>query len=93
MAIDSASKRASALGFGLVALSLVIPSGTIDQQAKQTLSNIYSGILASEAVVAIGSLDALVSVSNAYQVEISVSNSYSLDVSVLNALTSKLGVK
>lgn len=93
MAIDTASKRASALGFGLVALSLVIPSGVIDQQAKQTISNIYSGILATQAIAVIGSLDAIVSVSNAYQVKMSVSNSYSLDASVLNALNSEISVK
>ena len=51
MAIDSASKRASALSAGVIALALVIPSGTIDQQARQTIVNVYSGILAGEAVV------------------------------------------
>lgn len=51
MAIDSASKRASALSAGVVALSLVIPSGVVDQQARQTEVNFYSGILADEPVI------------------------------------------
>ena len=51
MAIDSASKRASALSAGVVALSLVIPSGVVDQQARQTEVNLYSGILANEPIV------------------------------------------
>ena len=46
MAIDSALKRASVLSFGVISLALVIPSGTVDQQAKQTVTNVYSGILA-----------------------------------------------
>jgi hypothetical protein len=50
MAIDSATKRASALSVGIIALSLVVPSGTVDQQAKQTVTNVYSGILATPPV-------------------------------------------
>ena len=46
MAIDSALKRASVLSFGVTSLALVIPGGTVDQQAKQTVTNVYSGILA-----------------------------------------------
>lgn len=47
MAIDSASKRASALGFGFIAITLVIPDGTLDQGDRQTIADQYSGILAS----------------------------------------------
>jgi len=54
MAIDSASKRASALSAGVVALSLVVPSGVIDQQARQTIVDIYSGILADAPVITPG---------------------------------------
>ena len=48
MAIDTAAKRASALGFGLIASLFIIPDGTIDQGDRQTISNMYSGILATE---------------------------------------------
>lgn len=51
MAIDSASKRASVLGFGFVALTLIIPDGTLDQGDRQTINDSYSGILAVEPAV------------------------------------------
>jgi hypothetical protein len=53
MAIDTATKRASTLSFGLIALALVVPSGIVDQQARQTIANTYNGILAGEAVVVV----------------------------------------
>jgi len=62
MAIDSASKRASALGFGFIALTLVVPDGTIDQGDRQTVAHQYSGILATEAVVAVGKPYSLTSI-------------------------------
>lgn len=52
MAIDTASKRASALGFGFVALTLVVPDGAIDQGDRQTVAHSYNGILATAAVAA-----------------------------------------
>lgn len=51
MAIDSASKRASALSFGIIALALVVPSGTVDQSERQTSANLYSGILADAPII------------------------------------------
>jgi len=51
MAIDTASKRASALGVGLAFTLLVIPDGTIAQADRQTIANSYSGILAAEPVI------------------------------------------
>ena len=51
MAIDSASKRASALSFGIIALALVVPSGTVDQSERQTSANLYSGILADVPII------------------------------------------
>lgn len=50
MAIDTASKRASALGFAFVALTLVVPDGALDQGDRQTIAHSYSGILATVAV-------------------------------------------
>lgn len=50
MAVDTATKRASALSFGIIALALVVPSGTVDQQSKQTSANTYSGILATAPI-------------------------------------------
>lgn len=44
MAIDSARKRASALGAGLVFAMFVIPDGAISQPDRQTIANTYSGI-------------------------------------------------
>ena len=51
MALDTASKRASALGAGIVSVMLVIPSGSIDQADRQTIANCYSGIQASDPVI------------------------------------------
>ena len=51
MAIDTAKKRASALGVGLAFITLVVPSGTIAQADRQTIANTYSGILAAAPVV------------------------------------------
>jgi hypothetical protein len=49
--MDTATKRASALGLGLVSLSLVVPNGSIDQGDRQTVSHLYSGILAEAVIV------------------------------------------
>ena len=49
MAIDTAAKRASALGFVVFGLT-VIPDGTIGQADRQTLLNCYGGILSGEAI-------------------------------------------
>lgn len=51
MAIDSAAKRASALGIGLVFTLLVIPDSTIAQPDRQTIAHSYSGILATAPVI------------------------------------------
>jgi hypothetical protein len=62
MAIDTAAKRASVLGFALVPLLLVPPDGVIDQGDRQTLLHLYSGVLAgappavSPATFVIGSV-------------------------------------
>lgn len=52
MAIDSASKRASALGVGFVVLTLVVPDAAIAQGDRQTIGHCYSGILATAPVAA-----------------------------------------
>ena len=51
MAVDSASKRASVLGVGLVFTLLVIPDGAIAQDERQTIAHSYSGILAGAPVI------------------------------------------
>lgn len=51
MAIDSASKRQSALTFGLPFMRGLIPDGVIDQGDRQNIVFSYSGILAAVAVV------------------------------------------
>lgn len=51
MAIDTAVKRASVLGVGLVFTLLVIPDSTIAQADRQTIANSYGGILASAPVI------------------------------------------
>ena len=45
MAIDTAAKRASALGVGLAFVLAVIPDGSIDQPDRQTIANSYGGVL------------------------------------------------
>lgn len=45
MAVDTASKRASACGFASLE-EFIIPDGTLDQGDRQTVANCYSGILA-----------------------------------------------
>jgi len=47
VAIDTAAKRASAIGVGLPFLRMVIPDGTIGQEDRQTIAFCYGGILAS----------------------------------------------
>lgn len=51
MAIDNAQKRASALGVGLAAITLVVPSGAITDGDKQTICSVYSGILADAPII------------------------------------------
>jgi len=51
MAVDTATKRASALSFGIIALALVVPSGSVAQEARQTSANTYSGILAGAPII------------------------------------------
>jgi len=51
MAVDTATKRASALSFGIIALALVVPSGSVAQEARQTSANTYSGILADAPII------------------------------------------
>ena len=51
MAIDSALKRASALSDGFDPITLVIPSGTIAEAVRQTIGNMYSGILAGTGAI------------------------------------------
>lgn len=51
MAVDTAGKRASALGIGLVFTLLVIPDSTIAQPDRQTIAHSYSGILATAPVI------------------------------------------
>jgi hypothetical protein len=46
VAVDSAAKRASALGIGLVFTLLVVPDSTIAQSDRQTIAHSYSGIAA-----------------------------------------------
>lgn len=47
MAVDTARKRGSALRFGQVwAGVLPVPSGSVDQLARQTMLVMYGGILA-----------------------------------------------
>ena len=46
MAIDTAAKRASVLGFAFAPLLLVVPDGSIDQGDRQTIAHLYSGVLA-----------------------------------------------
>ncbi len=45
MAIDTAAKRASAACVGFIPNLFIIPSGSITQGNRQTLGDIYSGIL------------------------------------------------
>lgn len=51
MAIDSASKRASAIGVGSPFITAIIPDGNLDQGDRQTMSSAYSGILAIASIV------------------------------------------
>lgn len=51
MAVDTASKRASALGIGMATVALIIPSGVIGQAERQTIAHCYSGILADFPVI------------------------------------------
>ena len=51
MPINTASKRASALGVGLAFILNIIPSGAVDQADRQTTSLSYGGILASAPVI------------------------------------------
>ena len=46
MALDTAAKRASALGYEVAPSLFIIPDGTIDQGDRQTIADLYSGILA-----------------------------------------------
>ena len=46
MALDTAAKRASALGYEFAPSLFIIPDGTIDQGDRQTIVDLYSGILA-----------------------------------------------
>jgi hypothetical protein len=47
MAIDTRDKRASVLGWGLVALvALPLPAGTIEQADRQQVAAVYAGISA-----------------------------------------------
>ncbi len=50
MAVDTAAKRASAMGFLFPSLRLVIPDGTVGQEDRKTMADVYSGILSSAAV-------------------------------------------
>ena len=50
MAIDTAAKRFSALTFGAFWLCGAIPSGVVDQAARQDVNGLYSGILVSAPV-------------------------------------------
>lgn len=56
MGIDSATKRASILGFGSGDL-LPVPSGSIDAGGRLTLLWLYSGIAASALAQATGRLE------------------------------------
>lgn len=47
MAIDTAAKRASAIGVGQCWDCFIIPDGSVDQGDRQTLSGLYGGILAT----------------------------------------------
>ncbi len=52
MAIDTDRKRGSALRFGQVWSGVLpVPSGTVDQLARQTVLVMYGGILAGAVVV------------------------------------------
>ena len=44
MAIDTAKKRASALGFGVPFIRYNVPSGSADVGHRATMLNMYSGI-------------------------------------------------
>lgn len=46
MAIDTAAKRASAMGFMQPWFKLVVPDGTVEQADRQTTGDLYGGILA-----------------------------------------------
>ncbi len=52
MAIDTAAKRASALGDCDYTQQFVIPDGTIDQGDRQTIADCYGGILAAPLGIA-----------------------------------------
>lgn len=47
----TAADRASLIGIGFPPITMVIPSGTVNQGARQTFLNMYSGLLAEAAVV------------------------------------------
>lgn len=54
MAVDTAAKRMSLVGYGMpFRLALPAPDGTIGQGDRQHLAGLYSGILASAGVVAV----------------------------------------
>lgn len=50
MAVDTAAKRFSMIGFGRPFLKLLVPSGTVD---RITLIDLYNGIPLSAVVVAV----------------------------------------
>ncbi len=62
MAIDTAAKRASAACAGFIPNLFIIPDGVIDQGNRQTLGDIYSGILS-------GILDVLPTIDNTLSFE------------------------
>lgn len=54
MAVDTAAKRMSLVGYGMpFRLALPAPDGTLDQGDRQHLAGLYCGILAGAAVVVV----------------------------------------
>jgi hypothetical protein len=47
----TAADRASLIGIGFPPITFVVPSGTVDQGARQTFVNLYSGLLAGEPII------------------------------------------
>lgn len=56
MALDTAAKRFSMMGFNNPIYKIVIPDGSIDQGDRQTYLDLYSGISIGALAIAVGGL-------------------------------------
>lgn len=53
MAVDTAEKRFSMMGFGRVSTKLMTPTGSVNEAQRATALNLYSGITLDAPVVVV----------------------------------------